>query len=111
MVTTIGIGYDQCGTFGSLNTHCSLGLTADGTYSGSGSYTYGLTDTQQFADSLVGTGNLNLTFVATTTYTGEAEVTYEYSVPVNGSPEPATMLLFGSALVGLGCIRKRIRKS
>lgn len=30
---------------------------------------------------------------------------------LNGAPEPTTLVLFGSALIGLGCVRKRIRKS
>jgi hypothetical protein len=33
------------------------------------------------------------------------------SLIVGGTPEPTTMVLFGSALLGLGCIRKRISKS
>jgi len=55
-------------------------------------------------------GALNLTIVATTTYSAQAEVTYEYTVP-SGTPEPGTMVLLGSALVGLGVIRKRSRRA
>ena len=36
-------------------------------------------------------------------------ITYNYSAPVTGTPEPATMFLMGSALVGVGLLRKRIK--
>ena len=39
-----------------------------------------------------------------------AYITVEYDYTVNnGTPEPATMLLFGSGLIALGVIRKRVR--
>jgi hypothetical protein len=41
---------------------------------------------------------------------GTVAVTYNYT-EVTGTPEPATMVLFGSALVGLGLLRKRVRNS
>jgi len=57
------------------------------------------------------TGGNNKTTYATNV-TEMVEVTYEYSTfSTSNTPEPTTMVLFGSALVGLGCIRKRIRKS
>jgi hypothetical protein len=114
---TQGIGYDAinlltsnpCSSFGDVSTTdgCNSGISDANAGAG---FAYGLTDTQQFADSLVGGGLLNLTIVATTTYTAEAEVTYEYTVP-SGTPEPGTMVLLGSALVGLGIIGKRRRRA
>jgi hypothetical protein len=108
--TTVGIGYANCATFGdtSATDGCSLNLN-NSAYVTTG-FSYGLTDNQQFADSLTGGGLLNLTIVATTTYSAQAEVTYEYTVP-SGTPEPGTMVLLGSALVGLGVIRKRSRRA
>jgi len=38
-----------------------------------------------------------------------AEVDYTYTV-ASSTPEPTTMVLFGSALVGLGLLRKRVRQ-
>ena len=86
----------------------SLNLTSS-SYVTTG-FSYGLTDSQQFASSISGGGLLGLTMVATTTYSAEAEVTYEYSVP-SGTPEPGTMVLLGSTLVGLSVVRKRSRRA
>jgi len=45
-----------------------------------------------------------------TSVTEQVTVTYDYSaVPISTTPEPTTMVLFGSALVGLGLLRKRAR--
>jgi hypothetical protein len=110
---TVGIGYSTVGcghSFGDTSTTDGCNdLLSDPSYATTG-FSYGLTDNQQFADSLSGPGNLNLTIVATTNYSAEAEVTYEYTVP-SGTPEPGTMVLLGSALVGLGVIRKRSRRA
>jgi hypothetical protein len=40
-----------------------------------------------------------------------ATVTAYGATSLQTTPEPTTLVLFGSALIGLGCIRKRIRKS
>jgi len=108
--TTFGIGYANCATFGdtSATDGCSLNLTSS-SYVTTG-FSYGLTDSQQFASSTSDGVSLGLTIVASTYYTAEAEVTYEYTVP-SGTPEPGTMVLRGSALVGLGVIRKRSRRA
>jgi len=46
------------------------------------------------------------------TPTAGTTITLEYDyTPPSGVPEPATMALFGSALVGLGMLRKRARKN
>lgn len=43
---------------------------------------------------------------------GTTTVTYDYTVPTNGTPEPTTLVLMGGALVGLGLFRKKsIKKS
>lgn len=48
---------------------------------------------------------------ATTSAFGTDSVTYNFSNPVIGTPEPATMGLLGSALVSLGFLRFRTKKS
>jgi hypothetical protein len=53
-----------------------------------------------------GGGNLKLTQVQTGTITGE--IVFDFA-PNTTTPEPTTMVLFGSALIGLGLLRKRAR--
>ena len=40
-----------------------------------------------------------------------ATVQYDYTIPTTGTPEPTTMLLMGGALIGLGMLGKRLKKS
>jgi hypothetical protein len=100
-------------TFGDTNLSdaCALQLFSNSYVNTD--FTYGLTDTQQFGENLVGSGILNLNIQATSTLTAVAEVTYEYTVPspTNPTPEPASIALFGGALVGIGLLRKRTRNS
>lgn len=111
--TTIGIGYNNCLNFGVVNAAsgvCAAVFNDTGNYFLSNGFSFGTADNQQFGESLTGTGNLDLNIQATTQYTAEAEVTYEYSI-ASATPEPATMLLMGGALVGLGMFgRKRFKK-
>jgi hypothetical protein len=64
-------------------------------------------DTATTITSTFGGGNNSVS--QSTTVDGTALVSYNYIIP-SGTPEPATMVLFGSALVGLGLIRKRIAR-
>jgi len=109
-------------TPGSLAANTSVtvpGVTGTGTSSadlGTNAAYVGLGDTPVFTLSGQGPANVNgngsagLLYGGTATGSVTASITYTY-LPTSSTPEPTTMLLFGSALVGLGCIRKRVRKS
>ena len=63
--------------------------------------------TTAFSSFSGGGGNISLAQNTNATLT--AKVTYTYTPP-SGVPEPATMLLMGSALLGVALFRKRIVK-
>jgi len=86
-------------------------VMADYIGSGSVNFNLGITGGYLAGNTPTGVGYSNATVNLTS---GSIAVAYDYTfteTPINGTPEPATMLLFGSALVGLGCIRKRVSKS
>jgi len=90
---------------GNANTGLLSVLSADlANYEGTFSFTG--TTTTSFT-SAFGGGNVAVTQVTTDDLNAEEVITYTGPA----TPEPTTLVLFGSALIGLGCIRKRIRKS
>jgi hypothetical protein len=61
--------------------------------------------------SASGQGGVNLFYNATGDVGGVLAVLYDYTAPPSGTPEPATMALMGTALIGLGMLRRRLRTS
>jgi len=76
-------------------------------YVGPGTFT--LTGATKTLTSFSGGGG-NIGFNINTAATFEAEIDYTYTVP-SGTPEPTTMALMGGALLGLGLLGKRFKKS
>jgi len=64
-------------------------------------------ETTTFSTFIGGGGNIQAS--QTTNATLTATVTYFYDPPNYTTPEPTTMLLAGSALVGIGLLRRKIR--
>ena len=72
--------------------------------------TFALTGTT-YGSFTVGGGGNNVVPVLHTTATFAAEIDYTYTVPPppSSTPEPATLVLMGTALAGVGLLRKRIK--
>lgn len=80
-------------------------LTDYAAYIGAGTFQITAT-TKGFTTFSGGGGNIGLT--QTTNAEILASITYTYNPP-SSTPEPATMFLMGSALVGVGLLRKRVK--
>jgi len=74
-------------------------------YTGVGTFNLG-GGTKSLTTFSGGGNNINLDVTSNATF--NAEIDYQYT-PSGGTPEPATMVLFGSGLLAVGLIRKRVR--
>jgi hypothetical protein len=81
---------------------------ANANYVGAGD-TFTLTGATKNLTTFSGGGG-NISLGINTTASFQAEIDYNYSVN-SSTPEPATMVLMASALLGLGLLGKRLRKS
>jgi hypothetical protein len=111
---TLGISTGNGCGFGVTNNAgagCAQHEGNDSQYSGSSSVAFGVDDGGNYTFNAANNGsNTDLTFNSTVSETAMAEITYEYTIP-SGTPEPTTMALMGGALIGLGILGKRFKKS
>jgi len=76
-------------------------------YEGAG--TFNLSGATEGLTLVLGGGN-NISYNINTQASFQAEIDYTYTIP-GGAPEPATLALMGGALLGLGLLGRRIKKS
>jgi hypothetical protein len=101
-VTGVGLG----GVDGVVENLSSADANAN--YLGAGD-TFTLTGSTKNLSTFDGGGG-NISLGINTKASFQAEIDYDYTLN-SSTPEPATMVLMGGALLGLGLLGKRIRKS
>ncbi len=89
--------YSQSGVFNPTQYYASN----LGSFIGNGTFTFDAVGT---ADNQTTTGGGNLTALIQTTGTPMVTLTYDYRV---STPEPASMAVIGTGIVGLGVLRRR----
>lgn len=103
-----GTGTGTQGVFGVVKSITGSDL-CNYTLGCNGTGTFNLTGSTLTSETLTGGGgNINLGIATNATF--EAEIDYTYSI-TSTTPEPTTMALLGGALLGLGLIGKRFKKS
>ena len=106
--TTLSPGVTLTNPSGVLNVSSGVTSSNPGAYAGTG--TFDLSYITATTSSGQSTQNLQNAVPESVLSNGTYTVTYNYSIP-SGVPEPTTMVLMGSVLMGLGLIRKRTKKA